>query len=227
MRHGVSPRGTTAQMTDGYYRDSEAATSDNLLLCTYRWYDPATARWLTRDPIGYAGGSNLYGYVGGNPVGGVDPWGLKFSYVESKRDPNFWPKIVALLNHLADSPTASKIIGDCQKDPDRIYVFHRRTSDPQVAHVSEIGQGSTGTYHIYFDPDRNGILVTGSGQALDTPAEVVLIHELGHVNGQTGGVGYPDPGNGTRGATCAPGDVVFEVENRVRRDLGLPNRPDY
>jgi RHS repeat-associated protein len=60
----------------GYYRDSEASTADNLLLCTYRWYDPATARWLTRDPIGYAGGSNLYGHVGGNPVGGVDPWGL-------------------------------------------------------------------------------------------------------------------------------------------------------
>jgi RHS repeat-associated protein len=60
----------------GYYRDSEATTSDNLLLCTYRWYDPGTARWLTRDPIGYAGGSNLYGYVGGNPGGGVDPLGL-------------------------------------------------------------------------------------------------------------------------------------------------------
>jgi RHS repeat-associated protein len=90
MRHGVSPRGTTAQMTDGYYRDSEAATSDNLLLCTYRWYDPATARWLTRDPIGYAGGSNLYGYVGGNPVGGVDPWGLK---------PGYWEQFTTKVNH--------------------------------------------------------------------------------------------------------------------------------
>lgn len=61
----------------GYYRDSEAAYADNLLLCTNRWYDPSTARWLTRDPIGYEGGSNLYGYVGGNPVGGVDPSGLR------------------------------------------------------------------------------------------------------------------------------------------------------
>jgi RHS repeat-associated protein len=53
----------------GYWRDSEASTADNLLLCTYRWYDPATARWLTRDPIGYEGGSNLYGYVGGTRWG--------------------------------------------------------------------------------------------------------------------------------------------------------------
>lgn len=42
----------------------------------YRWNDPTTARWLTRDPIGYGGGANLYGYVGGNPVGVLDPWGL-------------------------------------------------------------------------------------------------------------------------------------------------------
>jgi RHS repeat-associated protein len=61
----------------GYYRDSEAAYADNLLLCTNRWYDPSTARWLTRDPIGSAGGPNLYGYVGGDPMGGADPSGLR------------------------------------------------------------------------------------------------------------------------------------------------------
>jgi hypothetical protein len=34
-------------------------------------------RWLTRDPIGYAGGENLYEYCGGNPVGKIDPSGLE------------------------------------------------------------------------------------------------------------------------------------------------------
>jgi RHS repeat-associated protein len=33
-----------------------------------RWYDPATGRFLSRDPIGFQGGFNLYGYVGGNPI---------------------------------------------------------------------------------------------------------------------------------------------------------------
>ena len=28
------------------------------------------------DPIGYAGGVNLYGYVGNNPIAFADPWGL-------------------------------------------------------------------------------------------------------------------------------------------------------
>ncbi|GHU24262.1 hypothetical protein AGMMS50243_27130 [Betaproteobacteria bacterium] len=47
-----------------------------LYLTKYRAYDPRTGRWLSRDPIGEAGGLNLYGYVGGNPVSFVDPLGL-------------------------------------------------------------------------------------------------------------------------------------------------------
>ena len=41
-----------------------------------RAYDPTHARWLNRDPIGEAGGVNLYAYVNGNPVSDTDPLGL-------------------------------------------------------------------------------------------------------------------------------------------------------
>ena len=42
-----------------------------------RDYDAATGRWTAKDPIGFGGGdSNLYGYVGGNPVNATDPRGL-------------------------------------------------------------------------------------------------------------------------------------------------------
>ena len=44
----------------------------------YRYYAPGMARWMTRDPIGFAGGWNLYGYVGGSPVAYTDPLGLFF-----------------------------------------------------------------------------------------------------------------------------------------------------
>jgi RHS repeat-associated protein len=42
-----------------------------------RYYDPKVGRFVTKDPIGFAGGDfNLYNYVGGNPVNWADPLGL-------------------------------------------------------------------------------------------------------------------------------------------------------
>ncbi len=47
-----------------------------IILTLYRGYDPLTGRWLSPDPIAEAGGMNIYGYVGGDPVNAVDPLGL-------------------------------------------------------------------------------------------------------------------------------------------------------
>jgi RHS repeat-associated protein len=43
----------------------------------YREYDSHTGRWTSKDPIDFNGGINLYGYVLGDPVNGVDVEGLK------------------------------------------------------------------------------------------------------------------------------------------------------
>ena len=41
-----------------------------------RTYSPVLGRWIQRDPIGYAGGINLYEYVGGRAVAAVSTEGL-------------------------------------------------------------------------------------------------------------------------------------------------------
>ena len=56
----------------GYVQDGESG----FYLCTLRYYAPSAGRWITRDPIGYNGGSNLYGYVGNDPVNMADISGL-------------------------------------------------------------------------------------------------------------------------------------------------------
>ena len=50
--------------------------ASGLYLATYRAYNPATARWLNRDPIREAGGLNVYAYVNGDPVSKLDVNGL-------------------------------------------------------------------------------------------------------------------------------------------------------
>jgi RHS repeat-associated protein len=50
---------------------------NDLLYMRARYYLPSLGRFVNKDPIGFAGGLNLYGYGGNNPISWVDPSGLK------------------------------------------------------------------------------------------------------------------------------------------------------
>jgi len=56
----------------GQYFDAETGVNYNY----FRTYVPAFGRYTQHDPIGLNGGPNPFGYVGGNPVNWIDPWGL-------------------------------------------------------------------------------------------------------------------------------------------------------
>ena len=50
--------------------------ASGLLYRRNRYYDPVTGQFTQSDPIGLAGGLNLYGFVGGDPVNFSDLFGL-------------------------------------------------------------------------------------------------------------------------------------------------------
>jgi RHS repeat-associated protein len=56
----------------GQYEDKETGLYYN----DYRYYDPASGRYLSPDPLGLRAGSNSYAYVNGNPFKYIDPSGL-------------------------------------------------------------------------------------------------------------------------------------------------------
>ena len=58
----------------GLLMDQQDATG--LLYRRNRYYDPMSGRFTQEDPIGLAGGLNVYGFAGGDPVNFADPFGL-------------------------------------------------------------------------------------------------------------------------------------------------------
>jgi RHS repeat-associated protein len=66
---------TGAVVSDIGYAGYFYHANSGLEFALYRAYDPVHARWLNRDPIGEAGGLNLYAYANGNPISLRDPSG--------------------------------------------------------------------------------------------------------------------------------------------------------
>src|SRR5262249_18852133 len=60
----------------GHYADEETGLS-----CTrFRYFDAEVGRWCSPDPLGLAGGPNLFAFEGA-PVTAVDPLGLASNFV--------------------------------------------------------------------------------------------------------------------------------------------------
>jgi RHS repeat-associated protein len=57
----------------GQYFDSESGIHYNF----FRYYDPETGRYISKDPIGIKGGLNLYAYCGSDAINGTDRFGLE------------------------------------------------------------------------------------------------------------------------------------------------------
>jgi len=57
------------------YRDPET----DMLYYGYRYYNPSTGTWLSRDPLGEEGGRNLFSFALGDPMNNIDSDGLEIS----------------------------------------------------------------------------------------------------------------------------------------------------
>ena len=108
----------------GYYTDTETG----LLCLTHRYYDPGTGKFINRDPIGYAGGANLYGFCTGNPVNESDPngtdalddtsnffagWGDTLSFGASGRVRQ-WIGVDDMVNRSSGAYVGGVVIGTAQ-----------------------------------------------------------------------------------------------------------------
>jgi RHS repeat-associated protein len=72
----VKATGTTG-LTNPYQYTGRENDGNGLYYYRARYYDPATKRFISEDPLQEAAGINSYGYVGGNPISLIDPTGLQ------------------------------------------------------------------------------------------------------------------------------------------------------
>jgi RHS repeat-associated protein len=84
--YSYEPYGATAASgaaSSSAYEYTGRENDGELYYYRNRYYNPNTQRFISEDPLGFAAGSNLYNYVGGDPISNVDPLGL-----EGIPDPN-------------------------------------------------------------------------------------------------------------------------------------------
>ena len=166
----------------GYYTDYEtgpgnSVAGSSLLLLSHRYYDPATGRFVNRDPIGYSGGINLYGFAGGNPVNRIDPDGTDADYalkiiaryrqeiIDAANGAGIQPELLA---SVVFAETSGGTIGEL------IPNWHEINNDSSIIKFARMGKGSIGITQITFEDKQAWPTIrrrrkTYSGNALSGP----------------------------------------------------------
>jgi len=117
-----------------------------------RWMSPSAGRFLSRDPIGYKGGENLYSYVAGRPFCWNDPTGL-LQVREGFKDAHYsWIGWWANLK-----PIKEYVASNCA-DKCRCNVFNGKGIGKQIDDAAD--RAIAIILNLKFDPGRSpGVFV--------------------------------------------------------------------
>lgn len=95
----------------GQWHDDETGLHYN----RFRYYDPYTGSYLSRDPIGYLGGLNPYSYCG-DSLNWIDPFGLGILYRGMKKGADGGPIVYSGEPTGGGANNASNSLGVAAKD---------------------------------------------------------------------------------------------------------------
>jgi RHS repeat-associated protein len=80
----LSATGTLTDINSYQFSTKEHDAFTDFYYYGLRYYDPATGRWLSRDPIDENGGANLYGFAANDAIDNIDVFGEDFITVGTR-----------------------------------------------------------------------------------------------------------------------------------------------
>lgn len=94
---------TAGAVSIGFQGNAETAV-DGLVLMHHRHYDPETGAFVEADPTGFDGGPSRYAFVGANPLGATDRWGLSEDLAAPLQLADAYDRVPTTgLSHLAEA----------------------------------------------------------------------------------------------------------------------------
>jgi len=138
-----------------------------------RYYDFQSGRFLSEDPLRWAGSSNeFYSYVKSDPISNVDPYGMRITY---NGNLSYWANAVSYLHQDAGMAGIIDYLSRMPADVEIIETPNAPCGSPDSARTDR--SVISGTFKIYWNP-HCAYLCPKGGNA-NTPA-CVLGHELAH-----------------------------------------------
>lgn len=132
----------------GQYADEETGFHYNY----HRYYDPRTGRYLTPDPIGLAGGINLFNYAANNSINSIDSLGLSylvFNRCEGTLD--LFSEDGELINSF---PAGNRVAGGASPWPEGTFPYLYYNRHPESGTNDPFGLWGIFVFNV---PGRSGI----------------------------------------------------------------------
>ena len=187
-------------------------------------YDLEHGLFTQQDPIGIAGGANVYGFAGGDPIAYSDPFGLYVITAEGSEARRLFQQLKNSASAMSKSSDGQKrdagialsqMLARLENAPDTIKIF---------THFPKTATGALTTEGVGY-----GVNVRASQFPLVDPI-VLLAHELGHAHR------IVIDGKGTEGLSRAidalldrvhPSELTaMRYENAARTLMGCAARTD-
>lgn len=174
---------------------------DDTKLCRFgaRDYNSSIGRWLTKDPIMFAGGdANLYGYVMQDPINLIDPSGLRLEYGSQDAQ----RQLSGSLSQIWGTAAGNQLLTTLMESPNT-YILDINSSGRNT--------GNPDTAYVTVDPSSRPYISGGGLGMFPATTTRILAHELGHLTGMK------DIGNLN----------VNAWENNIMEQLGGQRRSSY